>query len=184
MSQRRTLLTADEFFRHYSHKEGHYELLKGEVIEMAPPGGVHGGIAVNIASELRTFVRQHDLGRVVVETGFRLVSRPDTVRGPDVAFIAKDRLPVEGLPRAFFMGAPDLAVEIVSHSDGAGELEMKVSDYLRNGSSSVWVVYPDGQRVQVFRSDGSGRWYSEDAAIEEQELLPGFRLPLHEIFGP
>ncbi len=82
------------------------------------------------------------------------------------------------------MGAPDLAVEIVSPSDSAGELEMKVSDYLRNGSSSVWVVYPDSKRVQVFRPDGSGRWYSEDSAIEEPQLLPGFSLLLHEIFGP
>ncbi len=184
MSQQRTLLTADEFFRLYSHKEGQYALVKGEVIEMAPPGGVHGGIAVNIAIGLGSFVRQHDLGRVVVETGFRLESRPDTVRGPDVAFIAKDRVPAEGLPRAFFMGAPDLAVEIVSPSDSAGELEMKLSNYLSNGSSSVWVVYPDSQRVQVFRPDGSCRWYSEDSVIEEPELLPGFSLPLHEIFGP
>lgn len=184
MSKQRTLLTADEFSRIYSGKEGHYELVKGEVLEMPPPGGVHGGIAVNIAIGLGSFVRQHNLGRVVVETGFRLESQPDTVRGPDVAFIARDRVPAEGLPRAFFMGAPDLAVEIVSPSDAAGELEMKVSDYLRNGSSSVWVVYPDSQRVQVFRPDGSGRWYSEDSVIEEQELLPGFSLPLHEIFGP
>jgi Uma2 family endonuclease len=183
MSQQRTLLTAGEFFQLYSHREGNYELVKGEVIEMPPPGGVHGVVAVNIATALHTFVRQHDLGRVVVESGFRLGSQPDTVRGPDVAFITRERIPAEGLPRAFFEGAPDLAVEIVSPTDNATELEIKVHDYLRNGAQRVWVVYPDSRRVAVHRPDGTARWYSEDAAIEDQEFLPGFSLPLREIFG-
>ena len=183
MSQQRTLLTAGEFFQLYSHKEGHYELVNGEVVEMAPPGGVHGGIAIRIGAALETFVRQHNLGRVVVESGFRLGSQPDTVRGPDVAFIARERIPAEGLPRAFFEGAPDLAVEIVSPTDNATELEIKVHDYLRNGAQRVWVVYPDSRRVAVHRPDGTARWYSEDAAIEDEELLPGFSLPLREIFG-
>ena len=74
-------------------------------------------------------------------------------------------------------------MEIVSPSDTAGELEMKVSDYLRNGSRSVWVVYPDSQRVQVFRPDGGGHWYSGDSAIEEPDILPGFSLLLHDIFA-
>jgi Uma2 family endonuclease len=183
MGQQRTLLTAGEFFRLYSSKEGHYELVKGKVIEMPPPGWVHGGIAVNIASELRAFVRQHNLGRVVVESGCWLERQPDTVRGPDVAFIARERMPAEGLPRGFFEGAPDLAVEIVSPTDNATELEIKVHDYLRNGAQRVWVVYPDSRRVAVHHPDGTARWYSEDAAIEDEELLPGFSLPLREIFG-
>ena len=133
---------------------------------------------------MSTFVHQNGLGRVVVGTGFQLGSRPDTVRGSDVAFIARKRVPADGLPRAFFLGAPDLAVAIVSPSDTTDGLEMKVSDYLRNGSRSVWVVYPDSQRVQILRPDGTGRWYGEDSEIQEPELLPGFSILLHEIFGP
>lgn len=159
MTEPRTLLTAEDFFRLYSHKEGHYELVRGEVIEMAPPGGVHGGIAANITSALHPYVRQHNLGRVVVGSGLCLECRPDTVRGPDVAFIRRERIPEEGLPHAFFRGAPDLAVEIVSPSDTAAELETKVHDYLRNGALRVWVVYPDSRRVLVHRSDGSGQWW-------------------------
>lgn len=183
MAEQKTLLTADDFFRQYSHKEGNYELVKGKVIEMPPPGGVHGGTAVNIAVALVTFVRQHDLGRVVVETGYRLAHQPDTVRGPDVSFVTKERMPTDGLPRAFFMGAPDLAVEIVSPSDSAGDLEMKVAEYLGSGTKSVWVVYPDSRRVVVHQPGGAAQTYGEDSTIEEPELLPGFSLSLSEIFG-
>ena len=182
MAEQRTLLSADDFFWQYSHKEGNYELVKGKVIEMPPPGGVHGGIAVNIVSPLGTFVRQREPGRVVVETGFRLEHQPDTVRGPDVSFVTKDRMPTDGLPRAFFMGAPDQAVEIVSPSDSAGDLEIKVAEYLSSGTKSFWAVYPDSRRVVVHRSGGIGQTHGEDFNLEEPEQLSGFSLSLGEIF--
>lgn len=183
MTEPLTLLSAEDFFRLYSHKEGHYELVKGEVVEMPPPGIVHGGIAVNIASPLHTHVRRHNLGRVIVEGGFCLECWPDTVRGPDVAFIRRERIPSEGLPQAFFAGAPDLAVEVVSPSDTAAELEAKVHDYLRAGSQQVWVAYPHSHRVVVFRPDGSAHWYSEEDTLEGGDLLPGYSLPVREIFA-
>jgi Uma2 family endonuclease len=182
MTEQRTLLTAEEFFRQYSGKEGHYELVKGEVVEMAPPGGVHGRTAIAISSALYTFVLQHDLGEVVGESGFYLERHPDMVRAPDVAFIRKERVPAQGLPRAFIMGVPDLAVEVVSPWDTASQLEIKVHDYLRTGAQRVWVVYPDSRRVAVHRPDGQARWYGQDEAIEDEELLPGFSLPLSQIF--
>lgn len=183
MAQQRTLLTAEEFFRLYSHRDEHYELVRGEVVEMAPPGGVHGGVAVNISSALHQFVRQQDLGRVMVESGYWIERQPDTVRGPDVSFVRKERLPAEGLPRAFFEIAPDLAVEVVSPSDTAAGLEAKVHQYLQNGVQRVWVVYPDTRRVAVYRPDGGSQCYEEDATLEEPELLPGFALPLAEVFN-
>jgi Uma2 family endonuclease len=181
MTERRILMTAGDFFRQYSHKDEYYELVKGEVVEMTPPGGVHGGIAVNIAIPLGSFVRSHDLGRVVVESGFHLERQPDTVRGPDVSFIRKERIPQGGLPRAFFAGAPDLAVEIVSPSDSAAGLEAKVRDYLRAGSLRVWAVYPDSKGVAVHRPGGSVLWHGEGKTIEDEELFPGFSLGLDEI---
>ena len=183
MAQQRTLLTAEEFFRLYSHKDEHYELVRGEVIELAPPGWEHGGVAANIAASIVSFLRQHDLGRAVVESGYWIERQPDTVRGPDVSFVRRERLPAEGPPRAFFKGAPDLAVEIVSPSDTAAGMEAKVHQYLQNGVQRVWVVYPDSRRVTVHRPDGSAQCYDEEATLEEPELLPGFALPLAEVFG-
>ena len=183
MTRQRTLLTAEEFFDLYSHREGDYELVKGEVIEMAPPGFVHGGIAVNIAIALGTFVRQHNLGRVVAESGYRLESQPDTVRGPDVSFIRNERIPPEGMPRGFFLGPPDLAVEVVSPSDTAAEMEVRVHDYLDAGAQRVWVAYPGSRRFAVHSPDGTARWLNEEDVLEDPELLPGFSLPITEVFA-
>ncbi len=183
MAEQRTLLTAEEFFWLYSHKEGDYELVRGEVIEMAPPGGIHGSTASNIVYFLQAYNRQHQIGRVVVETGFCLQCRPDTVRGPDVAFVRQERVPPEGMPRAYFQGPPDLAVEVVSPSDTAAELETKVYEYLNSGAQRVWVFYPDTRRVAVHRPDGTARWYTEEATLEDPELLPGFSLAIREVFA-
>ena len=183
MTQPSTLLTAEEFWIHYADKDFPlYELAKGELVEMAPPGGIHGGIAANITMALGLYVHQNNLGRIMVETGFHLERDPDTVRGPDVSFIRADRISAEGLPRGFIPGAPDLAVEVVSPSDAATEVEAKVHDYLRNGSQRVWVVYSTPRRVVVYSRNGSVRWFHEDDILEDEELFPGFALPLRDLF--
>lgn len=177
-----TLLTAEEFFQLYSHRDGRYALVKGKVMEMAPPGGVHGGVASNIVYLLSAYNRQHQRGAVMVESGFRLESEPDTVRGPDVSFVRQERVPAEGLPTGFFMGPPDLAVEVVSPWDSAAELQRKVQDYLRSGAQRVWVAYPDTHTMVVHRPGGAARWYGQGDVLEDPELLPGFQLPMKEVF--
>jgi Uma2 family endonuclease len=182
MVRQRTLLTAEEFFWQYSHLDGRYELVKGRVIELAPTGGVHGGVATRINIPLGSFVLQNDLEEVLLETGYRIEHQPDTVRGPDISLVRKERLPEGGLPRAFFEIAPDLAVEVISPSNTPARMEAKVHEYLRNGTQRVWVAYPDSRRVAVHRPGGSAQWYAGDADLEDPELLPGFSLPLPVIF--
>ena len=184
MIQPRTLVTAKEFWELYAHKDfPKYELVKGELIEMAPPGGIHGGIAANLVAALHPYVRQNNLGQIMVETGYNLERDPDTVRAPDVSFIRAERVSPEGLPRGFVTGAPDLAVEVVSPSDTAAEVEAKVHDYLRSGTQRVWVVYSSTRRIVTYSVDGSVRWYHEGDSLQDEELLPGFSLPLREIFA-
>jgi Uma2 family endonuclease len=183
MTTQKTVLTAEQFFKEYGGKEGRYELVRGEVLQMAPPGGVHGEVALNIGSILRAYVRQHNLGRAFVESGFALEHAPDTVRGPDVAFVSQERVASSGVPRAFFEGAPDLAVEVVSPDDTAASLELKVHEYLGAGSKQVWLVYPDSRTVHVYTQDGTVRWYQEGDTLEGGELLLGFSVPVREFFA-
>ena len=180
MSTQKTLLTANEFFEQYGHKDGRYELVQGEVEEMAPVTEEHGGAAIAIGSAFHVYSRRYGVGRAGVEIGYRLRSGPDTVRGPDVSF----RLfPLAEAQRTGFVtGAPDIAVEVVSPANTAAEMERKVREYLAAGSQRVWVVYPAGRRVAVHRADGSVVTYGGDDVITDEELLPGFALPLAEVF--
>ena len=142
---------------------------------MGPLPCVSGAGILNVAS-------QGDLGEVVVESGYRLESGPDTVRGPDVSFVSRERIEESGLPVAFFDGPPDLAVEVVSPSDTAAEVEAKVAEYFRSGARRVWVAYPGSRSVVVHFPDGLSRKFGEGDTLEDPELLPGLALPVSQLF--
>ena len=180
MTTQKTLLTAEEFYFFCCQNDGWYELVDGEVIELAPPNDEHGEIAVFIGTAFTNYSRPLGIGRARVETGYTLRTGPDTVRGPDVSFVFHPR--VEGRGRGFPTGAPDIAVEVISPSDTAAEVARKVAEYLAAGSQRVWVVYPSLRQVFIHRADGSVLSYSEGDVITDEALLPGFSLPLSEIF--
>ena len=182
MTRQKTLLTADEFFRLYSHKDGRYELVDGEVVEMAPVNEQHGDTAFNISGAFFVYSRQRGIGRGGVETGYRVRQNPDIVRSPDVSFNLRSSHAGEGASTGFVPGAPDIAVEIVSPSNTAAEIARKVREYLAAGSQRVWVAYPSSRSVAVHRADGATITYTGDDVITDEELLPGFSLPLSDIF--
>lgn len=159
-----------------------YELVKGKLVEMTPPGGTHGSTAVKLATLLQNFVDTHQLGEVMVESGFLLATNPDTVRGPDVSFLAKDKIPAEGLPDGYIHGAPNLAVEIVSPSDTASDIQAKVQDYLEYGVQLVWVVYPQQQVVIVHHPDGTAQTLDQNDTLRGETVLPNFSCQIADIF--
>ena len=98
------------------------ELVRGRLIVHEPPGGRHGYVAANLAFRLNQHIDLTVAGAVFVgDVGFTLRRDPDTVRGPDIAFVSKDRVP-DPIPSAFLEFAPDLVVEILSPSDRPGEV--------------------------------------------------------------
>jgi Uma2 family endonuclease len=149
---------------------------------MSPAGYEHGVIAGEMYGHLFNFVKQSRLGVVTAaETGFQIGHDPDTVRAPDVGFIRMDRVP-RVRTRGFFQGAPDLAVEVVSPNDRAGELQAKVQDWIAAGCHVVWVVDPTSRTVSVYRGSHETALLTIADELTEGELLPGFRLPVAEIF--
>ena len=182
------LMTADELLRLPDDGFHKYELVRGELTTMAPPGFEHGSDALALAGPMRQFVRQHRLGRVVVETGFILEHDPDTVRGPDVAFVSADRLPPPERREKYFDGAPDIAVEVVSPGDTAFEVQQSpvgkplVREYLDAGSKLVWVLYPRARNVMVHRGDGTAQLLREGDLLSGEEILPGFSLAVDDLF--
>ena len=150
------LLTAEEFYElEESAHGGKMELIRGEVVIHMPVGGPHGSYASRIVSSLLAFVLHHGLGDVGLETGFWLARNPDVVRAPDVHFVRSDRLPDgQFMPPGFFVGAPDLAVEIVSPDDTDRAVAEKLGHYLEAGAMRVWVVRPE---VVPGSRDGDGQ---------------------------
>src|SRR5438105_10570156 len=127
------------------------ELVRGVLIVREPPGTGHGARAARLTLRVGTFVERHDLGQVFAQdTGFKIERDPDTVRAPDVAFVARERLaqiPDEGYAEL----APDWVAEILSPRDRPGEVLEKVGQWLGAGVRAVWV--PD----QVRRHAGLSR---------------------------
>jgi Uma2 family endonuclease len=161
---------------------GRCELVRGELILMSPAGSEHGWIVTNITAPLAIFVKQHSLGRVFgAETGFRIGHDPDTVRAPDVAFVTAERIGAR-LAAGFFPGAPDLSVEVLSPDDRAGEVLAKVQDWLDAGCRAVWVADPRTRTVTVYRSRSEIVVLGESETLSGGNLLPGFSLPVGELF--
>lgn len=158
------------------------ELVRGQLTIREPPGYQHGVVALRIARLIANHAHDHDLGVVVAaETGFKLFSEPDTVRAADAAFISRDRSP-DPPPTGYLALAPDLAVEVVSPNDRAGEVQGKVSDWLTAGSRLVWVIDPVRRRAVVYRADGSVAFLSEHNVLEGEDVLPGFGCSLTDLW--
>jgi Uma2 family endonuclease len=187
MTIRERLYTAGDLWAlsHLPQNAGkRLELSEGELIEMPPAGGEHGGVALNISHPVWAFVRQHDLGYVTAaETGYILYKNPDgwdTVRAPDVGFVRRARLP-DGLPPGYIPFAPDLVVEVVSLNDPADEIQRRVSEYLRYGPTLVWVAYPRTRSVVVHTPEKAVT-VDIEGTLDGADVLPGFALPVREIF--
>jgi len=176
-----TLITAEELLR-LKLPGKRTELIRGRLVVRDPGGARHGAVAMRLAYRIMAHVEAQDLGRVyAAETGFKIESAPDTVRAPDVAFIAKSRVP-EVEPRGYPGWAPDLAVEVLAHDDHPAETLEKIAQWLKAGVRLVWAVDCEKRGARVYRADGSEALLATNDALEGEDVLPGFRCPLVDLW--
>jgi Uma2 family endonuclease len=160
-----------------------HELVEGELREMSPTSWRHGEVVANINEVVGGFIRAHGLGRSYgADTGFWLERDPDTVRAPDFAFIAKDRLPIARPTEAYWPGPPDLAVEVLSPNDRMGEVNEKIDAWLAAGCRAVWVVDPRMETIAIYRSRADVRLFTSGQMLLADPEVAGFACPVHEIF--
>ena len=164
--------------------ERRLELVKGKLYEMAPSGGRHGNVAFNICLRLGVYVESSGLGRVfIAEAGYILRRDPDTVRVPDVSFVARGRLPEEEPPEGFLELAPDLVVEVVSPTDRRREVDEKVLEWLNAGTRLVWVIHPSSRTATVHRPPDLTESLTEADSLDGGDVVPGFSCLVGDLFG-
>ena len=178
-----TLLTVEKFLELPDQEGLIRELDEGRIIEMSAPSFSHAVIVTTIAYLLKVFVEKTASEFIVAQgSGFALAA--DTMRIPDVFLIrkpaARDAPVIRGGALAV---APDLAVEVVSPSDSAGDLDRKVHQYLAAGTPLVWVVYPVTKNIMVYRKSGERQEFAVSQQVSDPELLPGLNIPVDEIFA-
>ena len=175
-----TVLTLEEFAALPSEGARH-ELDRGELITMAPVQFVHTRIQHVLLDSLRPFVKERKLGEAFLEPGCLLAEDPPTLREPDVAFLSNEALQRE--PAAgFFPGAPTIAIEVVSPSETAADLETKIRQYLAAGSLAVVAIYPQSRSIVVHLPGKESHRLEGDDALSFPDILGDWTLPLTEIF--
>ena len=161
-----------------------YEIINGEKVELPPMGIFSNLIAGDIYFAMRTFLRDHPLGTLVMEALIILDREANLRRRPDVAFVAADRWPLDReVPETGDWDVvPTLAIEVTSPHDLAKDVEEKVIEYFAHGVEVVWVVHPEHHRVYCYSSPTETKILDETAALDGGDLLPGFGLPLGDLF--
>ena len=175
-------ITADDLLR-MADDGMRRELVAGELREMPPSGHEHGRVTMRLSGPLSLFVEEHELGAVyAAETGFLLAKDPDTVRGPDVGFVTRERLASIPKGRGYFPGAPDLAVEVISPGDTYTEVEAKVEEWLAAGCRMVVVANPRNQTLKVYRGVTDVTILAAADTFDGGDVVPGFQISVRRIF--
>lgn len=178
-SRARERMTLEEFRALEESDEYLLELDDGVLVREPRPKPPHGTAVLLLGRHLVEYALEHG-GIVTTETGVVLREDPPRVYGPDLSYYSEDPSP-HGEPGGWFTRAPDVAVEVISPSNRAAEMRRKIGRYFEAGTGEVWVVYPATRSVEPHRPDGTSRALAADQEITS-DVLPGFRLPVSEIF--
>jgi Uma2 family endonuclease len=173
-------ITLEEFERLPDDGNKH-ELSEGILITMPPPVSLHSLVLTQVLEVLQAYLRQNPVGRAMPEAGYFLFRYPPTVRQPDISVLSKER--IQATPKdSWFEGAPEIAVEVVSPSDSAQDLEIKTKQYLQAGAKQVWVLYPATRTVHVSRPNTPVVVLDEIQTLTGGDLLPGFSVKVADLF--
>lgn len=173
---------SDEAFMALPDDGNQYELVNGELV-MSNSGAEHGYIAIILSTILYSFVRSHKLG-IVLDSSTAFTLKTGNKRSPDVSFIAKERLQgLKKLPKGFWQGSPDLAVEVLSPSNTVEEIHNKIIEYFENDTKLVWVINPEEEYVLIYHSPKPDRFLTHQDMLDGEEIIPGFQMAVDDLFA-
>jgi Uma2 family endonuclease len=174
--------TEKDLLRVLDHEDCVAELIDGTIVEK-PMATRESMLAADLVFHLKLYLRENDLGVVTTPDG-ALRLEVGQVRAPDVAFIRWEQLPGKVYPSEPIATLfPDLAVEILCPSNTQREMERKLLDYFKSGTKRVWLIDPDHRSAEMHATDGEVVSLDESGELDGEPVLPGFRLPLRELFA-
>jgi len=177
------LLSAEDLERMEAGSDARFELVRGELFEVAAVGWGHGRIAFRFGHRVATFAFARGLGELVTsDTGFILERDPDVVLKPDVAFVRHDHVPPDDASPGFVPLVPDLVIEVVSTNDTRREVARKVALYQDAGVPMTVVVEPDARTLTVHRPGQPPERLEATETFDGGDVLPGFRLAVADVF--
>ena len=160
-----------------------YEVIDGIRVEREPMGAFETVLASWLCYLMNSFAVGKKLGLAVNEVLFVLNAARHLNRRPDVAFVSYARWPAPVVAReAAWNVVPDLAIEIVSPTNLAEEIDRKITDYFQAEVRLVWVFYPDSGRVYVYQSPTHVSVVERADTLDGGDVLPGFRLPITALY--
>ena len=159
-----------------TERKGH-EWIDGQWVEK-PMSTESGIVEINLGTALNVFARASNLGVVISSAGrYKLFADQNRIREPDLSFIRRERKYTRVMTFP-----PDLAVEVISPSDVAENVETKLDEYLRAGVRLIWFVYVPTRNVWAYRPDGTARLYRAADTLQGEDVLPGFTMPVADVF--
>ena len=160
-----------------------YEVVNGVRVEREPMGAFETVLASWLCYLLNSFAVGGKLDLAVSEVLFVLHAQRNLRRRPDVAFVSYARWPTAVVAREpAWNVVPDLAIEVVSPSNLAEEIDRKITDYFQAGVRLVWVFYPDSGRVYVYQSPTQVSIVERTDTLDGGEVLPGLQLPMVQLY--
>jgi Uma2 family endonuclease len=183
------LLTFDQFEQLPEFGAG-YELVDGRLVQKPMPGEEHGRIADDLYFALRMFDKNWQLGRAWREITVKVRSDERNGRTPDLCYVLASRQPPK--TQNALEVVPDLVVEVWSPSDIVNEearnsTRLKMRYWPDNGVRLTWCVDPARREVEVLHAAPTKQDFvqelSTDDELDGEDIIPGFRLKLSELFG-
>ncbi len=163
-----------------------FEVVEGALVRMAGTRPQAGRVTRRLFRALDSYVETHSLGTVTLPDevyDLEKTGQRDTGLLPDLGFYpsARDKLVEPHRPLPF---APDLAVGVAGPSQRQANLDAQARRYLAAGTTLVWVIWPDGQRVDIWRRDEDAlvAVLSAGNALDGLDVVPSFTYPVSDLF--
>jgi len=181
MPATKILMTAEEFDNYPFEEDKRYELDEGEFIEMCRPAYKHNRVLKNLQYAVDSYFRQHPIGELLISENLYALA-PTTRLAPDAAIILGDRS-AELASATVIPIVPEIVAEVLSPSERPGRIHRKLNHYFRAGVKEVWLIDPESRETEIWTGANLPAEQLTGEAAITSPLLPGFALPLAELFS-